>query len=906
VTGGPPDPEEPAARLAAATTLAAPPRDRTTALPDVAGYRILRGLGEGGMGAVFLAEDVTLGRKVAIKVISQTLAADEGARTRFLREARAMATVEHPHVARIYSYGESGGLVHIVMEYVEGESLGNRIRRLEKLSIEEALQVVGQVAEALEAGWEKGIVHRDVKPSNVLIDVRGRVHVADFGLAKSVQAASEDLLLSQTGRIVGTPHYLSPEQARAEAVDHRSDVYSLGIVLYEMLAGAPPFQGTTPAAVVAQHLQSPLPPLREKRPDAPLGVVKLVEQMTAKDPDRRPSSYAALRKAIEESAAPATWTSGSPYRGLAAFDFEHAAIFFGRSGAVADVVAALRQQASSGRAFVLVLGMSGSGKSSLLRAGVMPALTQRGTIEGVASWRRAALRPGETAGDLFGGLAAALLRPESLPELGADRTTAREVGRFLRESPSGAAPLVKGGLSQAAAELQRAEGIRSQPDVRLALLVDQMEELFTAEGIGADERRSFIDVLSALARGGRVWVMATLRSDFYGRCEELPELMALKEGAGQYHLLPPTAAEIGQMIRQPARAAGLRFEQDAATQMGLDEVLRDSAAGQVGNLPLLEFALEELYRQRTADGMLTHSAYRSIGGVEGALSRRAEEVCASLAPAVQAALAEVFPALVRVESGGEGTFSRRDAPLDSFASRETRALVDAFVASRLFVAGRGADGRAVVSLAHEALLQSWPRLRSWLEENRELLRVRARVVAAAALWAESERPGDLLLAEGKPLGEALPLLRTPTIDLSPTERALVEASEARARRQRRARTIMKVNSVALLFGAAVGNTIYMWKVVPILAGMEQFKGRLLPLPVRLQIVASNWTVRLFPLGAALFVLLYALRRRYRLPDFLRSDMTLAVVAGVGLLLTMLGFLAGLLTAIDTLRWFMNK
>jgi predicted Ser/Thr protein kinase len=860
--------------------------------PEIEGYRLLRKLGEGGMGAVYLAEDATLGRRVAIKLISDRMAHDGAARARLLREARAMASAEHPHLVRVYSYGESAGHVHIVMEYVEGESLAERLRRVGKLGVEEALLIARQVAEALESASERGIVHRDVKPANVLLDARDHVRVADFGLAKPVEASADEPPLTQAGLIVGTPRYLSPEQARGEEVDFRSDIYSLGILLYEMLAGEPPFRGPTPVAVLTQHLDTPPPPLLEKRPETPSGVVRLVRQMTEKDPGRRPDSYAALRKALEESTAPPVrWTSGSPYRGLAAFDFEHAAIFFGRARAIDDVLGALRAQAASGRAFVLVLGMSGSGKSSLLRAGVLPRLLEPDTALGLALWRRAILRPADAAGDLFDGLATALTRPEALPELGADGTSARELGRLLRGSPKAAAPLVKGGLSQAAAEIKRTEGLSGQPDVRLVLLVDQMEELFTLERVSAEERRGFVDALGALARSGRVFVLATLRSDFYARCEELPELMALKEGAGQYHLLPPAPSEIAQMIRQPARAAGLRFEEEPATQVGLDEVLRDAAAGQAGNLPLLEFALEELYQKRSAEGVLTHAAYREIGGVEGALSRRAEAVFASLSPQVQAALPEVFAALTRVGSGEDETFNRRYASLEAFVSPASRALVDAFVEARLFFADRADDGRAVVSIAHEALLRSWPRLREWLEQNRELLRVRGRLAMAAVLWVEERRPEERLLVEGKPLDDASSLLTVKGLDLSADERDFLGASHARARRRRRTRRALGVIGVWLLLNAAAAYSFYLWMIIPPIVGTFASMGMLLPLPTRIGIAAANWSVRLAPLLLAAFLLFYLFRKRTPFAELLGSGTPLLIAAGIAVVFTLVGPLA---------------
>jgi predicted Ser/Thr protein kinase len=863
------------------------------AFPAISGYRILRALGAGGMGAVYLAEDVTLGRQVAVKVVAARVQQSDTARERFLREARSMAAVEHPNVVHVYSYGNTEGHPYLVMEHVAGETLSARIRRVGGLPIAEALDIARQTAMGLEAAWERGIVHRDVKPPNILIDAKERVRVADFGLAKALKS-SRDASVTQNGTFVGTPSYISPEQARGNEVDFRSDIYSLGIVLYEMIAGSPPFRGPTPIDVVAQHLGETVPPLSKERPETPPGVVRLVEQMTEKDRDKRPASYAALRAAIEESAGEThRWVSGSPYRGLAPFDFEHASVFFGRTQAAEDVVRALVAQAEDGRGFLLVLGMSGSGKSSLVRAGVLPRLAQ-GTIPEARLYRRAILRPGDVPGDLFEGLGAALLAPDALPELGADGTTAREVGRLLRENPLGAALLAKGGLSQAAAGIQRRRGLAEQPDVRLVLVVDQMEEMFTLPRITVAERVAFVSVLAALARSGRAWVVGTLRSDHYGRCEELPELMALKAGTGQYHMAPPTPAEIGQMIREPARAAGLRFEEEASSRVALDEVLRDAAVRHVGNLPLLEFALDELYRQRTADGLLTHSAYRSFGGVEGALNQRAEEVFASLPLPVQAALPEVFPALARVASGQDETFSRKYAVLESFTSGDAQALVDAFIGARLFVSDLGRDGRAVVSIAHEALFQSWPRLRTWLDENQELLRVRGRIGAAAALWHENGHRSDLLLADGRALEEALPLVSRPGVDLSDTERRLIEASEVRVRGRRRARQIMNVNSVVLLGGATVAYIVYLWKVIPPLAQAAYSNNEALPLAVRVQITLATWTKHLSPLLIAAAVVLYLLRRRIKVPEFIGSGMGLAVLTGLALLLSLLGFLMALL------------
>ena len=343
-----------------------------------------------------------------------------------------------------------------------------------------------------------------------------------------------------------------------------------------------------------------------------------------------------------------------------------------------------------------------------------------------------------------------------------------------------------------------------QPQARLLFLVDQLEELFTNDKIPSDARSKFARLLTSLAsdRLSQTWVIATLRSDFYAPLTQVPELAALKEGLGQYDLASPTPAEIGLLVREPASAAGLRFEQKPEGER-LDDVLRDEASQDPSLLPLLEFTLNELYDRRTDRGRLTFAAYQDIGGVKGALAQRAESTFAGLAEEVQRELPAIFRQLVTIGTLSDETPTGQQTPLARFAgSPARRQFVQAFIAARLFVSDHADDGSAVVRITHESLLARWERLQRWLASDRELLRVKARVERAAARWLQEDRRADLLLTAGKPLQEA-EQLHASGFELEPEVQAMIAASRQRADRNRRLRQAA-ILSLAVLTLAASG------------------------------------------------------------------------------------------------------
>jgi len=282
-------------------------RHLTQALGDR--YRLERELGRGGMAVVYLAEDVRHHRRVAVKVLRSDLARSIGAE-RFLREIEIAAGLSHPNILPLHDSGAGDDLLYYVMPYVEGESLRARLDRERQFPVGEALRIARQVAEALAYAHARGVVHRDIKPENILLH-EGVPMVTDFGIARAIGAVSHERL-TDTGIAVGTPAYMSPEQAAAERdVDERSDIYSLGCVLYEMLAGEPPFTGPTAQAVLARKLLEPLPRLRVIRPDIPQSVDDVVTRSLARMPADRYATAATFATALERSTE-APSTGGGP------------------------------------------------------------------------------------------------------------------------------------------------------------------------------------------------------------------------------------------------------------------------------------------------------------------------------------------------------------------------------------------------------------------------------------------------------------------------------------------------------------------------------------------------------------------------------------------------------------------
>jgi serine/threonine-protein kinase len=250
-------------------------------------FHLLRRLGAGGMGQVYLAEQVSLSRKVALKILRPDLiAAYPEAMERFRLEAKAVARANHANIVQVYTHGEADGVCYIALEYVEGRNLGEYLARKGPPEVLLALSILRQVAAALQRAGELGIIHRDIKPENILLTRKGEVKVADFGLSRGL-TGEQPLHLTQSGVTMGTPLYMSPEQVEGKPLDPRTDIYSLGVTCYHMLAGQPPFRGETAFEVALRHVRDEPVPLAQVRPDLPEALCAIVHKMMAKDPAQR-------------------------------------------------------------------------------------------------------------------------------------------------------------------------------------------------------------------------------------------------------------------------------------------------------------------------------------------------------------------------------------------------------------------------------------------------------------------------------------------------------------------------------------------------------------------------------------------------------------------------------------------
>lgn len=714
-------------------------------------YVIDRPLGSGRTGRVYLAQDAVLARPVAVKFIAD-LDPDIATRQRFLLEARAVARIHHPNVISIYRVGELDQKPYIITEFVRGQTLD----QLDKPVPREPLRPIAiALARGLAAAHRRGVVHGDVKPGNAILSDDGTTKLLDFGFAAVVEDTGGPG--GNTHGVAGTPDYMAPEVWRMEPADRRSDVYSLGAVLYELATGHTPHHEIA-MLDLPRLVQDRDAPSLAGAPGVDARFAAIVDRCLQRDPERRFASADELRDALEDLERASTvgpMPGGNPYRGLRPFEADHRALFFGRDQEIGAVIDRLRAES-----FVVVTGGSGSGKSSLCRAGVLPAVGG-GALGGDRIWKSAHLLPGRRPlRALAIALAGALDVDENAAlELLTDRAALRDA---LRES------------------LGEGRG--------LVVFADQLEELVTLAE--PDEAALAERALARFAAGvPGVRLLAGARADYLGR---LAALAALGDDLQRalFFLRPLGPDRIREVITGPAQATGISFESETM----VDELV-DTSAQAEGSLPLLQFALAELWEARDVDkNLITAAELEAMGGVAGALSRHADAVVEALPPAQAAAAQRMLIRLVTAE----GTRARRSEAELTAGDPSARAALDALVRGRLLVAHEADEGSAY-ELGHEVLVRDWGTLRRWLIENADQHLVRERVEQAAAEWERLNRGRDALWG-ARQLDE---VSRVRLADLGDSERAFLDRSRRALVRQRWARRGLVAAvplTVAIIYG----------------------------------------------------------------------------------------------------------
>lgn len=707
--------------------------DERASMVSLPGYEVRERIGQGAFGVVWRAYQPSVGREVAVKVIRPEFSSDPAFVRRFEAEARTVARLAHPHIVPLIDFWRDPDIAYLVLGLMPGGSLGSA---LAAGTVDQAMgrRVLTQIGAALDHAHSQGLSHGDVKPANVLLDAAGNAYLSDFGIAARLLDAK------MVASVSSALEFRAPEEPETGPTP-ASDLYSLGAMAGVLLEGSPELDA------VLSRATAPKP---DDRYQTAVELLSAVDKVLGVEPT--------------ETVRPVV--TRNPYKGLRAFDEGDAVDYHGRTELVAALVAAVAEHR-----FVTVVGPSGSGKSSAVRAGLLPALTD-GAIAGSDTWYTTVLTPGPRP---LQALAEAL---EQVSDQPVDATDFEHM------------PLVL-------------DMWRGDEDSEVLLVVDQLEELFTLVDEPA-ERERFVELLVSAAEDerSRVRVVVTLRADFYDKPLEEERLGRLVRD-GLVTVLPPTRDELLEMITSPAQTVGLRWEP------GLPHRITEDVVDQPGGLPPFQYALTELVEHRTGD-LITGDDYGRIGGVPGALATRAESVFGRLTPAQQRAARQVMLRLVTVDENSDDTRRRvRRSELESLEipRPDLDTVLDSFIAQRLLLADRDPLTRGpTVEVAHEAILREWPRLRGWIDDQREALILERRFRAALSEWETNQRHDDYLLI-GNRLAPFTGWVETAT--LTPDEQNYYQASlqrdqAQRMARRRRRRTLTGILAAAVVIATTLG------------------------------------------------------------------------------------------------------
>jgi DNA-binding winged helix-turn-helix (wHTH) protein/tetratricopeptide (TPR) repeat protein len=488
------------------------------------------------------------------------------------------------------------------------------------------------------------------------------------------------------------------------------------------------------------------------------------------------------------------WQGASPFPGLRAFDTNDSNVFFGRSEQVDTLLNRITKQVEFGRAFCLILGPSGTGKSSLINAGIMPNLMSKNGFNGVGVIDNANLDLADvTKGRLIIDIASAMLDWEINDQAVFTDCSADILANKLQNDINAVIEYCQLALAKYSSINDDNAPTYSRP--HFSLFIDRLEILLASPLFTESERNNVLDILETLAVSGVVLMISACRNDFYPQVVSHPSLMAGKANGSHFDLSAPTRSELMQMIRLPANAANLTWTLDPDTAMPLDEILCSEAASNPDALPMLQYTLQSLYLNKDDNNQLLVSVYHSLGGIEGAIGKNAEEVLNQLNNSERAALPKILSMLVTLTED-EKSITSSTARWSDLSSDAEINLVKAMVDNRLFVSHLQQD-QPCFSIAHEALLRRWPRATQWITEHKDSLAIKSRLQHQSNRWLAESKSNAYLLAEGKPLVEASTLLDNQLFSLEPQELALIQASTKQANIGRWRRRAVMLALVAL-------------------------------------------------------------------------------------------------------------
>lgn len=437
---------------------------------------------------------------------------------------------------------------------------------------------------------------------------------------------------------------------------------------------------------------------------------------------------------------------GCPFKGLQSFDFDDEPIFFGREKAINEIVEKLKNQAEDHKPFVLVIGQSGSGKSSLIKAGVLPRIVLSGPVDNI-DWRLSMLSPGQYAGNLYEAFIESLTQPKAFPELKEmDKTRERIKIKFLQDAETVCWQIED--LINTVAERQQ-----HRREVRLLLFIDQFEEIFTHQNIPQQNKLKFFELLNRLADSMKVWIIATIRSDYYANFQD-SHLLKLRGKYGLYDLLNPNSNELKEIIMEPAIRAGLIYEKDELKGTTLENLILNDIKGNTNVLPLLEFALTELYHRKTSENFLTIQSYYEFGGINGALASRAETCYNEMPENLKKAFPSVISSLIGVNKDTKRPYRKHSNFEEAIKNEDHRQIIDHFTKARLFVADKDEKNQPYVALVHEALIENWFRISDWFINNLIFLEKEAYIKEQNYHWRNNGKEKAFLMTKIQQLNTA--------------------------------------------------------------------------------------------------------------------------------------------------------